>query len=78
MMSVGQETFENETTERLSRAKSYVVDVREIDPNRIVTVDGFAQKVRNVIRTGSVPPAIAGGCAALTHVGAINAKCSQC
>jgi hypothetical protein len=44
MMSAGQETFENETTERLSRAKAYLVDVREIDPNRIVIVDcGFSQ-----------------------------------
>lgn len=44
MMSAGQKTFENETAERLSRAKSYLVGVREIDPNRIVTLDcGFSQ-----------------------------------
>lgn len=40
----GQETFKNEATERLERAKKYLVEVRDIDPNRIVTVDcGFTQ-----------------------------------
>ena len=44
LMSAGRETFENETTERLARAKSYLVDVRETDPSRIVTIDcGFSQ-----------------------------------
>jgi hypothetical protein len=44
LMSAGKETFENETTERLARAKSYLVDVRKVDPNRIVTVDcGFSR-----------------------------------
>jgi len=43
IMSAGQITFENEAMERLDRAKSYIVNVREIDPNRVVTVDcGFA------------------------------------
>jgi hypothetical protein len=42
LMSAGQNTFENETMERLERAKSYLVNVREIDRNRVVTVDcGF-------------------------------------
>ena len=60
MMSAGQETFENETTERLSRAKSYLVDVREIDQNRIVTVDcGFSQDLRiylHVVPLGATFP----------------------
>jgi hypothetical protein len=47
LMSAGRETFENETTERLSRATSYLVEVRDIHPNRIVTVDcGFSQELR--------------------------------
>lgn len=46
LMSAGQITFENEATERLDRAKSYLVNVREIDPNRVVTVDcGFAPEL---------------------------------
>ena len=50
LMSAGQETFKNETAERLARAKSYLVDVREIDPNRIVTIDcGFTQELRIVL-----------------------------
>ena len=44
LVSAGQETFEGEAAERLARAKSYLADVREIDPGRIVTVDcGFSQ-----------------------------------
>jgi hypothetical protein len=44
LMSAGKVTFENETSEHLARAKSYLVNVREVDPNRIVTVDcGFSQ-----------------------------------
>ena len=44
LMSAGQETFENEATERLDRAKSYLVNVREIDPSRVVTIDcGFTR-----------------------------------
>jgi hypothetical protein len=46
LISAGQETFEKEAEERLDRAKSYLADVREIDPNRIVTVDcGFSQEL---------------------------------
>ena len=46
LMSAGQETYENEVTERLDRAKSYLVNVRDIDPNRVITVDcGFTQDV---------------------------------
>ena len=47
LMSAGKETFEGEAAERLARAKSYLVDVREIDPNRIVTADcGFSEDLR--------------------------------
>lgn len=41
-MTAGQETFPNEANERLARAKSYLVKVRKVDANRIVTKDcGF-------------------------------------
>jgi hypothetical protein len=44
LMSAGQKTFAGETTERLDRAKTYLVNVRETDPTRVVTVDcGFSQ-----------------------------------
>lgn len=43
LMFAGQITFEKETEQRLSRAKSHLVETREVDPNRIVTVDcGFS------------------------------------
>jgi hypothetical protein len=42
LMTAGQRTFKNETAERLARAKSWLVNVRKIDPNRIITLDcGF-------------------------------------
>jgi hypothetical protein len=42
LMYAGQETFKNEAAERLARAKSYLIKVRDTDPNRIVTLDcGF-------------------------------------
>lgn len=54
LMSAGQETFEKEAEERLARAKSYLVNVREIDPDRIVTFDcGFAKEL--VIQLYVVP-----------------------
>jgi len=60
LMSAGQKTFENETMERLERAKSYLVNVREIDPNRVVTVDcGFTPDLTiklYVAPLGSTPP----------------------
>jgi hypothetical protein len=44
LASAGQESYEGEAAERLARAKSYLVDVREIDPGRIVTVEcGFSK-----------------------------------
>jgi hypothetical protein len=60
LMSAGQVTFENEAAERLARAKSYLVDVRDIDRNRIVTVDcGFSQDLTihfYVAPLGATPP----------------------
>ena len=41
-MWAGQVTFDNEAAARLARAKSYLVDVRGLDANRLVTLDcGF-------------------------------------
>lgn len=46
LMYAGQTTFEHETTERLARAKSYLVNVRGIDRNRILTLDcGFTREL---------------------------------
>ena len=60
LMSAGQVTFENEAAEHLARAKSYLVDVREIDRNRIVTVDcGYSQDLTikfYVAPVGATPP----------------------
>ena len=53
-MSAGQVTFKNEARERLGRIKSYLVNVRNIDPSRIVTADcGFTQEL--IIRLRIVP-----------------------
>jgi hypothetical protein len=61
LISAGQETFEKEAEERLSRAKSYLADVRGIDPNRIVTVDcGFSRELTAqlwIVPVGAAPPA---------------------
>jgi hypothetical protein len=60
LMSAGLITFENEATERLDRAKSYLVNVREIDPSRVFTVDcGFAKELSinlHIVPIGSTPP----------------------
>lgn len=41
-MTAGRKTFQNEAKERLERAMSYLVKVRQVDANRIVTKDcGF-------------------------------------
>ena len=59
LMAAGQETFENETRDRLARAKSYLVNVRGIDPNRILTLDcGFTRElsIRLVIFPATVAP----------------------
>jgi hypothetical protein len=36
----GKKTYVNEASDRLARAKDYLVKVRRIQPNRIVTIDG--------------------------------------
>lgn len=60
LMFAGRETFKNETAERLARAKSYLANVRHIDPNRIVTYDcGFTQELDLklwVVPAGLAPP----------------------
>ena len=60
LMFAGQETYENETEERLARAKSYLSNVRDIDPNRIVGVDcGFATQLTIklwIVPVGASPP----------------------
>ncbi len=60
LISAGRETFEREAEERLDRAKSYLADVREIDPNRIVTIDcGFSQELNAqlwVVPLGATAP----------------------
>ena len=38
LMSAGQKTFENEAAEHLDRVKSYLVNVRGIDRNQLVTL----------------------------------------
>jgi len=58
IMSAGQETFKNETMERLARTKSYLVNVRDIDPTRILTTDcGFTQELN--IRFYVIPVGVA-------------------
>ena len=53
-MSAGQKTYENEATEHLDRIKSYLVNVRDIDANRVVTLNcGFTQDL--TIRLRLVP-----------------------
>jgi len=60
VVSAGQKTFENEAAEQLDRAKSYLVNVREIDPNRVVTVDcGFSTELDvklYIAPLGALPP----------------------
>ena len=44
LMYAGQKTFKREAAYRLGRARTYLVNVREIDSSRLVTVDcGFNQ-----------------------------------
>lgn len=57
LMTAGQKTYRNEATQRLNRAKSYLVNVRDIDPSRIVTVDcGFTQDL--IIKLFIAPPGV--------------------
>lgn len=68
LMFAGQVTFENEAQERLDRAKSYLADVRDIDRNRIVTVDcGYSSELWAqtwIVPIGAAPPA----CSATRHI----------
>jgi len=46
LMFAGQKTFKGEAAYRLNRARSYLVNVRGVDSNRIVTVDcGFTTEL---------------------------------
>ena len=64
LMTAGQVTFKNEARERLKRIKTYLVNVRAIDPNRIVTLDcGFTLDLN--VRLSIVPHG-------LTHPGCYN------
>ena len=43
LLSAGRETYKGEARERLDRARSYLIRVRGVDQNRLVTVDcGFS------------------------------------
>jgi hypothetical protein len=54
-MYAGQKTFVRKATDRLDRAKSYLVDFRGIDSSRIVTVDcGFSRELTATLWV--VPP----------------------
>ena len=59
-MSSGQKTFANESREHLDRAKSYLANVRGIDPNRITTLDcGFTTDLNihlYIVLPGATPP----------------------
>jgi hypothetical protein len=47
----GRRTYRNEASERLARAKNYLVKVRGIDPNRIITTDlGHDDEFRMVLQ----------------------------
>jgi len=58
----GRSTYENEAIERLEKAKNYLVKVRKIDPNQIVTVDGGYREDFTVylyiVPPGAGPPAL--------------------
>lgn len=60
LTSAGKETYENEASERLDRAKSYIVKVRGLDSGRVITVDcGFNSELTTklfVADFGMSPP----------------------
>lgn len=61
IMTAGQETYENEATERLDRIRSYLVNVRKLDGIRLLTVDcGFTSDL--TIRFYAAPPGIDPAC----------------
>jgi hypothetical protein len=57
----GQRTYPNEAAERLKRAKNYLVDVRHVPRERIITVDGGHRQelvvTLRVLPVGESPPA---------------------
>lgn len=59
-MFAGKVTYKNESAERLARAKSWLVDVRDTDRNRVVTIDcGYAEDLRILLiiaPLGADPP----------------------
>jgi len=56
----GKQTYKSEASERLLRAKNYLVGVRGIDPARIITIDGGYREEFSVILMiappGATPP----------------------
>jgi len=58
-MAAGQRTFKNETAEHFARIKSWLVNVRKLDPNRIITLDcGFNRELTvtlEIIPVGLTP-----------------------
>jgi hypothetical protein len=60
LMSAGQKTFQNEAKERLARAKSYIVNLLDINPDRVITVDcGFTRDLTiklYIAPPGLIPP----------------------
>ena len=56
----GKQTYEGEAAERLLRAKNYLVKVRDMDPARIIVVDGGYQEEFRVtlilVLPGATPP----------------------
>jgi hypothetical protein len=56
----GKQTYEGEAAERLLRAKNYLVKVRDMDPARIIVVDGGYQEELRVtlilVFPGVTPP----------------------
>ena len=58
----GRKTYENEAKERLERAKNYLVKVRDVDPNQLITVDGGYREDFQVyfyiIPPGADPPSL--------------------
>ena len=60
LMTAGQETFQNEAAKRLDRTRSYLVNVRGIDSERVITLDcGFTTDLTvklYIAPLGSTPP----------------------
>jgi len=58
----GRQTYKDEASERLQRAKDYLVKVRDIDPTQVVTVDGGYREEFQVyfyiVPPGADPPSL--------------------